>query len=146
MAKVRRLPGPQAGSVFVDSGPWIALAIRRDQYHTRAVSVWTRLRQERRRLLTTSFVLDEVVTFVRYREGFAPAREIGNRIAQSQLVELVDIDRDLRLRAWELFEQFEHTELSFTDCTSFAVIEAHGSRQVFSFDADFQAAGVELLG
>ncbi|MBI4872203.1 MAG: PIN domain-containing protein [Candidatus Riflebacteria bacterium] len=146
MARIlRKLPLAPA-RVFGDSGPWIAGQLRRDQYHTRAMAVWGKLRAEGNRLMTTTFVMDEAVTFVRYREGLAAARRLGDSIMGSALVELVEVDRPLVNRAWELFVSSGELELSFTDCTSFAVIEQFAISRVFGFDEDFRATGAELLG
>ncbi|MBI3893191.1 MAG: PIN domain-containing protein [Candidatus Wallbacteria bacterium] len=142
---IRRFPVAPS-RVFVDSGAWIAGQLRRDQYHSRAIAAWTKLRVERARLVTTTFVLDEVATFIRYREGRQAALTVGSSILESSVLELIDIDRPLLQRAWELFGQVRDSEPSLTDCTSFAVIESLGIGRVFTFDEDFRATGATLLG
>lgn len=51
---------------FVDSGAWIALYNRRDQHHADAIGIFRDLEQQRARLLTTDYVLDETITRLRY--------------------------------------------------------------------------------
>ncbi len=50
----------EANKVFVDTAAWIALLNTRDNYHTPAFKVMTRLRQQSALLVTTEFVLLEV--------------------------------------------------------------------------------------
>ncbi len=38
--------------------------------------------------------------------------------------------------AWELFETYEDKKLSFTDCTSFAIMKKRSIEKVFTFDED----------
>ena len=45
--------------IFVDSGAWIALLNQKDQYHDDAVVIYNGLKQQRVRLLTTDYVIDE---------------------------------------------------------------------------------------
>ena len=52
--------------IFVDTGAWIALSDRKDQYHGDAVRIYGKLKQARERLLTTDYVVDETVTRLRY--------------------------------------------------------------------------------
>lgn len=145
MAKIIRLERADPGRVFVDSGAWIAGLIRSDQHHARAVTLWEQLRREAVRIVTSTFVLDEVLTFTRYREGLPAARRLGESILRSSLVHLVDVDRHCVDRAWELFTADPDAEPSFTDCTSFALIERLRIGRVFTFDDDFRATGAELL-
>ena len=55
--------------IFVDTGAWIALSDRRDQYHNDAVAIYTRLKRQKERLLTTDYLIDETVTRLRYDLG-----------------------------------------------------------------------------
>lgn len=39
--------------IFVDTGAWISLVDRADQYHREATAIYARLKQQRARLATT---------------------------------------------------------------------------------------------
>lgn len=58
---------------FVDSGAWIALYSLRDQHHAKANAIFGSLEQQRARLLTTDYVIDETVTRFRYDAGHSAA-------------------------------------------------------------------------
>ena len=47
--------------------------------------------------------------------------------------------------AWKLFQTYEDKKLSFTDCTSFAIMEKKGIDKAFSFDEDFVRIGFVQL-
>jgi len=52
--------------IFVDTGALIALSDRKDQYHSNAIEIYTRLKLQKERLLLTDYVIDETVTRLRY--------------------------------------------------------------------------------
>jgi predicted nucleic acid-binding protein len=100
------------------------------------------LAKERRPLITSSDVVDEVVTLLRMRLGHHVAVEVGDALFDSRWCQLLEIDSGLRQRAWTLFKRFEDQTFSLTDCTSFAVMQSLGIQEAFTFDRrDFGAAG-----
>jgi predicted nucleic acid-binding protein len=44
-------------------------------------------------------------------------------------------------KAWKLFKDYSDHAFSFTDCTSFALMEHLRLKQAFSFDAHFREYG-----
>lgn len=50
-------------TVFLDTSYIVALEITDDQYHSQALNYWQILLADAPRLVTTSFILDEVATF-----------------------------------------------------------------------------------
>ena len=53
-------------TVFVDTGAWIALAVRQDQLHPSAAAHARRLARALTPLLTTNYVMLETYTYIRY--------------------------------------------------------------------------------
>lgn len=82
-------------TVLVDTSAWIALLARNDQYHPAALKCWARLREERMRLLTSDYIVDETVTWLRYRVSHAAAVAFWETTLQSALVEIAPVDREL---------------------------------------------------
>jgi uncharacterized protein len=56
---------------------------------------------------------------------------------KSKVIEKIEIQKEIFGLAWELFQTYEDKKLSFTDCTSFALMKKKGIEKVFSFDEDF---------
>ena len=133
-----------SGWVFADTSSLIAY-FAFDEAHLTAFRTLDEILRSRRRLLTTTDVFDEVVTWVRSKAGCAPAVRIGEVLRTSTLTKLVDIDDSLRERAWQLFRKHKIPKLSLTDCTSFAVMEKFYIKEAFTFDEDFSKAGFSIL-
>lgn len=128
--------------LFVDTGAWVALFNQRDRDHSRASSYWSQVRDERRPILTTDYVLDETYTLIRRtRAGLQGAVEFHRLVTESRVIEIAEIDADCRNRAWDLFTRYDDKVLSFTDCTSFALLRERGLSEAFTFDSDFARVG-----
>ena len=129
-------------TIFVDASAWIAMIDASDGLHPDARRFWAESRNDRRRFLTSDYVLDETYTFLRRRRrGLEMAVAIHDLVAASRLIEVAEITADLRERAWEIFVGYGDQVLSFTDCTSFALMREHRLPEAFTFDSDFRRAG-----
>jgi hypothetical protein len=73
-------------AVFVDTGYLFALEITNDQYHEAATQHWQGIVTALPRLVTTSYIFDEVVTFFNSRGQHAKAVEVGGSLLQSPSV------------------------------------------------------------
>jgi uncharacterized protein len=62
-------------AVFVDTGAWFAYFVRRDPDHADAVT-W--MRDNRQPLVTTDYVLDELLTLLKQRESYHVAVAAGD--------------------------------------------------------------------
>ncbi|OGG44847.1 MAG: DNA-binding protein [Candidatus Handelsmanbacteria bacterium RIFCSPLOWO2_12_FULL_64_10] len=125
-------------AIFVDTGAWFAYFVRRDPDHTAAME-W--IRQNRQPLMTTDYVLDELLTLLKLRESHRIAVAAGERLWQRRIARIEHItDEDIR-RAWEVFRQYHDKDWSFTDCTSKVVIERLRIAQAFAFDSHFEQFG-----
>lgn len=59
-----------------------------------------------------------------------------------RLLKIIIIDEETEEEAWKLFVKYKDIErLSFTDCTSFAVMKQLGLQEAFTGDKHFQRAG-----
>ena len=129
--------------LFVDTGGWVALFSVSDRDHEAATHFWNALRDERRALLTTDYVLDETYTVIRRtRAGLQGAIEFHRLVTGSRVIEIADVGAGLRQQAWDLFTRYDDKVLSFTDCTSFALLHERSLTEVFTFDSDFARVGL----
>jgi predicted nucleic acid-binding protein len=133
--------------IFVDTGAWIAVSNPKDQHHREAVAIYNELRHQEIQLLTTDYVIDETVTRLRYDENHRMAvlflRYIEHLEGATDVI-LVEIDKDLFLKAKTLFRQYDSARLSFTDCTSFVVCKENNIAEAFAFDQHFPLMGIDL--
>lgn len=130
--------------IFVDTGAFLARHVVRDQYHREAKAAWKELRGSGQRCLTSSFVLDELLTLLARRTSYEFASERARGLFTSQALEILRPDGEDELRAVDYFEKFADQRVSFTDCVSFALMKKRRIRRAFSFDRHFALAGFEL--
>ena len=131
--------------LFVDTSAWLALNNKNDQYHDEAVSKITKVRQQKIQLVTSEYVFDESVTIIRYRISHRAAVAFGDALISSNVSSIEDITDEERLKAWVLFKKYRDKDLSFTDCTSFALMVKLKLQKAFSFDNHFKQVGFELF-
>jgi uncharacterized protein len=133
-------------SVLVDTWGWVALGYRRDAHHTEARAFYDERRAAGARIYTTDFILDEVITLLFRRAVFAEAsrfmKGIFSAAAEGHLL-VQEITPMLFERAWAFRRRYKNKpEISFTDLTSFAVMNALGIRQVMTQDDHFIRIGM----
>jgi predicted nucleic acid-binding protein len=131
--------------VFVDTGAWIALTDQSDAFHTQAHQIADHLKNLNTLLVTSDYVLDETITWLRYHAGHQVAAEFADQVMSSQVTEVIYIDENVFSRTVALFRKYKDQKFSFTDCSSFALMQTHRIKQAFAFDAHFTTAGFELL-
>jgi uncharacterized protein len=131
--------------IFVDTGAWFALSNPAERRHAEALSVFRRATKgEFGRLVTTDFVLDETYTLVRLRLGIEAVRKLSTLVVQSRNTQLLRVSETDFDRALALLLARAEMRWSFTDCTSFVMMEALGIRTAFGFDSNFREAGFTL--
>jgi predicted nucleic acid-binding protein len=131
--------------VLVDTSALVALAMPTDAQHPAAVDTLAELKRKRTPLLATTDIFDETVTLLLLWGGYARAIEMGELLRASRLLELVSVDDQARDEAWRLFQEHKIPNLSFTDCTSAAIMERLELEEVFAFDSDFRGFGFTQL-
>jgi len=136
-------------NVYVDTGGWVAYFDQSDRFHSLVTPyLQTTLRQAGVRLVTSDYVLDETVSYLRYHVSHATALtafQTLSALGQTQRVIMLEINEELRRRAGQIFEQFRDQTFSFTDCTSFALCEAYHIQHVVTVDKDFVIFGLLIL-
>ena len=128
-------------AVCVDTGYLLALEIANDQHHQVAIQHWQSVVSALPRLVTTSYVFDEVVTFFNSRGAHAKAVQVGNNLLQSACVQVIHVDAALPYEGWTYFQGHHDKDYSLTDCISFLVMRKLGIRTAFALDRHFVQAG-----
>jgi hypothetical protein len=132
-------------AVFVDTGGWMACADRADPAHRACTTARDAALEAGRLLVTTDFVVDETLTLIRFRLGLAAANAWWQQIDGSARLRWERVEAARFERARSLFFQFRDKDLSFTDCTSVAVMRELKLRVVLTTDHHFQQVGFQLL-
>ena len=124
--------------IFVDTSAWFAAFVPNDRHYADA-GAW--LEQNTEPLVTTDYVLDELLTLLKRRGEFQRAVWLGDemlrgRIAVFEWVTPADVEAAL-----DVFRQFHDKQWSFTDCTSRVVMERLAIPTAFAFDEHFRQFG-----
>ena len=131
--------------IFVDTGAWYALMDAIDPNHTAAIAVYRDLaRGGLGRLVTSDYVMAEAYTLCRFRGGIEPLRRLAAQVRESQNLRVLRVTETEYERALDLMLTREDKRWSFTDCTSFVLMESLAIRDAFAFDENFVQAGFSV--
>jgi len=134
--------------VFADTAGWANFFIRTETHHRKAVELMRQWRQQGRRIVTTNYVLSELVAL--FTSPLHLPRHLLVRyietIKNASYVEIIHVDKELDTAAWTLLRERLDKEWTLVDCASFVVMQQHGIAEAFTTDRHFEQAGfVRLL-
>jgi uncharacterized protein len=133
-------PTPPGAEIFLDTGYLIALEDADDDNHLAATEHREGLR-EMPPLTTTSYVVDEVVTFFNVRGQHGKAVEVGEALLLSTSVRMIRVGQDLLARGLDILRARPDKRYSLTDCVSFVVMREREILTAFAFDRHFEQEG-----
>jgi predicted nucleic acid-binding protein len=128
-------------AVFVDTSYFLALELANDKNHQAAIDHWGSVIARLPRLVTTSYVFDEVVTFLNGRGHHEKAAQVGQWILSSPSVQFIHVDEPLFYEGWDYLQKHQDKEYSLTDCISFVTMRGADMSVAFAFDHHFAQAG-----
>ena len=128
-------------TVFMDTAYVLALELANDQNHQTALTHWNSIKTELPRIVISSYIFDEVVTFFNSRGFHSKAVEVGNRLLNSPSVDLIHIDEQLFYEGWQYFKVHDDKSFSLTDSISFVIMKKQNIRTALTFDKHFIQAG-----
>jgi predicted nucleic acid-binding protein len=128
--------------VFVDTGAWYALVDANDPDHGRVVPCF---RDSQGRLVTSNFVVDEILTLARFRLGWSVAQRLGAQLRSGRLNRVERISPKDEETAWSIFSSYDDKSFSFTECTSFALVQRLELPSCLAIDADFRSFGLPCI-
>lgn len=135
--------------VFLDTSAFCAITIPKDQHNSKAKVIYKQIQKDKAIIYTSDYVLDEVYTLLKTRSNHATSVKFMNQIDKSHII-ILRIAEDIEESAKTIFRKFTEKRLSFTDCTSFVLINQFGIDAVFAFDEHFRyhpySHSVKLLG
>jgi predicted nucleic acid-binding protein len=127
--------------IFVDTGAWDAIADKGDRNHTKALQFRDDI-AGKYTLVTTNYILDELYTLLLLNIGYQQTLHFKSTLdvlTEERILEVIWVTEKITEEAWKIFEQFnKDKQWSFTDCTSYAVMQELGMTEVFAFDHHFE--------
>lgn len=134
--------------VFVDTSAWIAIVLEGDLHHSEAESYFRGLVKGGAKVMTSNYVIDETLTRLLYDQSLRAAQKFYKKIKEASSknrLMVFWIDEAIVDDAWNAFVKFAEHRLSFTDCTSYALVKRYRLDEIFAFDDDFAKVGLNLM-
>jgi predicted nucleic acid-binding protein len=129
--------------VFLDTSFFKAFVDAEDDFHSDAVRILQNLEQTETTLITTNYILDETVTLIRAKCGLPRVKNFREALVKLSHFKIYRVFATDEEKAWDWFWN-DWSKLSFTDCTSFAVMKRLGLIRVATFDSHFSSAGFKI--
>jgi predicted nucleic acid-binding protein len=128
---------------FVDTSAWAAWADRSEAHHRRAITLFEEVWDQGGRLVTTNFVLIELVALLNRPLRVPRTQQIQllDDLRGDASVEVVPIDPSLESSAWGLWRSRPDKDWSLVDCASFIVMQRRGLTEALTSDHHFAQAG-----
>lgn len=124
--------------IFVDTGVLYAALVQKDPDHAICQQLVDEAEGD---LITTDFVIDELLTLMAVRGNRAMAIRVGDKLWGQQLTDLHWLNQQDVMHGWDIYCRFSDKQWSFTDCTSYAVMQKLGITEALALDEHFRQFG-----
>src|SRR3954454_17590177 len=133
--------------LFVDTARWVSHFDAAQPQHTAASMLIGVCLAEGRRLVSSNYVLVELVALLTSRRRVPRGAVITcvETIRTWSHVTLVHVDPALHEAAWALLRSRPDKSWSLTDCTSFEIMRRRGLTEALTIDHHFEQAGFTPL-
>jgi predicted nucleic acid-binding protein len=128
--------------VFADTVFWVALVVKRDQHHARALEL---AREVTGRIVTTQAALLETANFLAGPSRRRVAVALLDRIESRPDIIVISMSDDLWREATQLYRARPDKDWSLTDCASFVAMQDMRIGSALTFDEHFSQAGFTPL-
>lgn len=129
--------------IFADTAGWANFFVRTEPFHTQAVHLMQEWHQTQIKIVTTNYVLTELVALFTSPLRIPRAQQIQTIeiIKTATWVEIVHIDPSLDAEAWNLLTKRQDKSWSLVDCSSMVVAKQRNIDRIFTSDHHFEQAG-----
>ena len=134
-----------ASEVFIDTSGFYALLVKKDDQHQRAGDFMKKAAGEKRRFVTTDYVVDETTTLLMGRDLHRLVLPFFEILFASRACKVAWMDPERFERAKAMILKNLNRGWSFTDCTSFVLMRELKLRESLTKDGHFREAGFEAL-
>jgi len=134
-------------SLFVDTSGWAYLVDRHDPLHRDVYAVYQHALKRQRLLVTTNYVLAELVALLSSRSSI-PRHQIllyVDALRAAPHVEIIHINAEFDAEAWSLLKARVDKSWSLVDASSFVIMSTYGMKEALTTDHHFTQAGFVQL-
>lgn len=134
-----------AEPLFIDTGGFYALVLPKGESQEIAVEIMQNAARQRRRVVTTDYLLDETATLLRARGLPILLTAFFRLTEESQALTVEWTSPNRFAAARKLMLKHLDQEYSFTDCVSFIVMRELRLTDALATDSHFRTAGFNPL-
>ncbi len=120
--------------IFVDTGPLLAWYYPPDDFHAKALEDWGLVKDQKVPCVTTDAVLCELSYLLKQRAGYFRMVRAMTHLSGSRVISVGVVDAAMHAAAAEKLATYDQTSVDWTDCLSFAFMEARGLDCALSYD------------
>ena len=132
--------------VFTDTSGWLAIVIKSDFLHEKAVEVYSGLLNSESNFVTHDAVLLEIGNSLSKTKGREIAVKLKENIENSNRIELVSLSSEIIEVGWKLYAERSDKDWGIVDCISFIVMQRQNITEALTADKHFEQAGfIKLL-
>jgi predicted nucleic acid-binding protein len=134
--------------LFVDTAGWGQIVDPSQGMHSQAAAIYRTVRQERRGIITTNYILTELVALLTSPLRIPRPQIVAfiKGLKTSPYIEIAHVSAALDAQAWQLLTQRQDKTWSLVDCSSFVMMRDRGIIEALTTDHHFEQAGfVRLL-
>jgi predicted nucleic acid-binding protein len=138
---------PTASDLFVDTSGWGYYLDRQNPLNAVAISLIKQAVIRRRRLVTTNYIITELVALLTSRYHLPRKQVIAaiNAIKTHPSLEVIYIERTIDEQAWTLLETRLDKAWSLVDASSFVIMRQFGIIEALTTDYHFTQAGFRRM-
>ena len=135
--------------IFADSSFFIAYYDANDQYHKESSELVKKLMSYKPEIVTSDYVYDETATYLLLTHpyyGYLRAQKFDKDLIDSKKFNIIFVNDFIFHEARKIFKKYnKDKQWSFTDCTSFALMDDYGINEVLTFDKNFRQKGFKTI-
>ena len=132
--------------VFADTSGWLAVLVKSDALHEKAVEIYLRLLASNRDFVVHEAILLEIGNSLSNVKARNIAVKLKENIENSSRIELISLSPELLEAGWELYAERTDKNWGIVDCISFVLMKRLNIGEAFSTDKHFEQAGfIKLL-
>ena len=133
--------------IFADTSGWGCLFDAAQTHHALAVNLYRNARLNHHKIITTNYVLTELVALLSSPLRFPRTQTIKliKSLRDSPYIDILHIDLTTDQQSLDLFCQRPDKQWSLVDCSSFVVMQQRELHEALTTDHHFEQAGFTCL-
>lgn len=126
--------------IIIDTSAMYALLDKSDSFHEQAKTLFSNLGKDSLNIVITNFIVAECHTLISARLG----HELGRKWLQNLYWAVERVSEEDEKKAKEIIFSYGDKSFSYTDATTFAIMERLGITKALAFDQHFSQYGITV--